>query len=412
MKQEHLSSQPRSKSLFLRRVKSYFDANEFERVIDIIEPSSILEKEIASMWLLSGILCLQKSRQDSTRFQFTSASSTSKSKTSQAINKDNASVDWARFEEHAASLHSKFSNDSIICFLYALLLRLRESSSPGGFDHVQDLLVTAIKLNQYNWAAWLELSCLSIPAHIDDQLKLMELYQYYSIEKSTREKSSLNETLATLRNLRNQFPDWNYISVKLGTLLHDQREFKESATIFAASRNRDKFSIAGMDVYSNCLYVNEQLSDLSDLAHFWISTNPNACETNVIAGNYFSLKSDHEKASLFFKRATVIDPKNTNAWLLLGHELIELRNPSAALAAYKSAIESDSNDPRCWYSIGQLFELINQHAFAVYYHNKALEIDATDSRILRALSSCYEKLGRSDEASKCDKKVSEFIKGL
>lgn len=381
-------------------------------MIDVIEPSSIYDKEVAAIWLLSGILSLQKSKQDLTRFQFTSGSSTSKSKTSQAISKDNTSVDWARFEESAVSLHSKYSNDSIICFLYALLLRFRESSGSGQSDHVQDLLVTAIKLNQYNWAAWLELSTIPLPSHVDDQLKLMELYQFYKIEKRIWEKSSLNETLVTLRNLHTQYPDWTYVSVKLGTLLHDLRKFKESSTIFATSRNRDKFSITGMDVYSNCLYVNEQLTELSDLAHFWISTNPNACETNVICGNYFSLKSDHEKAVLFFKRATVIDPKNINAWLLLGHELIELRNPSAALAAYKSAIESDAKDPRCWYSIGQLFELINQHAFAVYYHNKALELDGSDSRILRALSSCYEKLGRTDEGNKCDKTITELTKGL
>jgi len=372
-----------------------------------------MDRDIASFWLLSVILCLQKSKNACSRYQLASStSSSSKPKTSQSILRDNLTLDFSRFEERAASVHSKFSNDSIVCYLYAILLGHQNSSSAAGSNHIQELLLTSIKLNQYNWAAWLELSSLEVPAHVDDQLKLMELYRFYSIERSMREKSSLKNALATLVDLHKQYPDWTYISVQLGTVLHDVREFKQSASVFSDLCDRDKFSIAGMDVYSNCLYVNEQLSELSDLAHFWIEINPNACETNVMAGNYFSLKSDHEKAALFFKRSTVVDPTNTNAWLLLGHELIELRNPSAALAAYKSAINSNPKDPRCWYSIGQLFELINQHAFAVYYHNKALELDPKDSRIVRALACCYEKLGRTDESVKCEKRINEMVRGV
>jgi anaphase-promoting complex subunit 8 len=110
---------------------------------------------------------------------------------------------------------------------------------------------------------------------------------------------------------------------------------------------------------------------------------------------------------MYFKRATLASPNDMNAWLLLGHELIELRNPSAALAAYQSAsvLPRAKWDVRPWYAIGQLFELINQYAFAVYYHSKAAEIDNKDTRIWRALGNCFLKLNRNDEALKCTEKL-------
>ena len=175
-----------------------------------------------------------------------------------------------------------------------------------------------------------------------------------------------------------------------------------------------------MDIYSNCLFVKERASDLFQLANHvcphppvlsyppqWLEVNPNAPQTCVLVGNYYSLKSDHEKAALFFKRATVVDSTDINAWLLLGHELIELRNPSAALAAYQQATKcpSASMDVRPWYAMGQLFELINQFAFAIFYHNKAVQIDSNDSRMWKALANCYLKLNRADESEQCNLKL-------
>ena len=124
-------------------------------------------------------------------------------------------------------------------------------------------------------------------------------------------------------------------------------------------------------------------------------------------GNHFSLKGDHEKAALFFKRATIVDPVNINAWLLLGHELVELRNPSAAFAAYQQAAQcpNASRDMRPWYAMGQLFELINQMAFAVFYHNKAIQVQPKDPRIWKALAGCYLKLNRAEESQYCNGKV-------
>lgn len=58
------------------------------------------------------------------------------------------------------------------------------------------------------------------------------------------------------------------------------------------------------------------------------------------AGNYYSLRSQHEKAALYFQRALKLNPRCLGAWTLMGHEYMEMRNTSAAIQAYRSA-------PRC-----------------------------------------------------------------
>jgi len=59
---------------------------------------------------------------------------------------------------------------------------------------------------------------------------------------------------------------------------------------------------------------------------------------NVVAGNYYSLRSQHEKAVLYFQRALKLNPGYLSAWTLMGHEYMELKQTSAAIRAYRQAI--------------------------------------------------------------------------
>lgn len=57
-----------------------------------------------------------------------------------------------------------------------------------------------------------------------------------------------------------------------------------------------------------------------------------------VAGNYYSLRSQHEKAILYFQRALKLNPHYLSAWTLMGHEYMEMKNTSAAIQAYRQAI--------------------------------------------------------------------------
>lgn len=102
--------------------------------------------------------------------------------------------------------------------------------------------------------------------------------------------------------------------------------------------------------------VPELLRDiwLNDILHsllftlysdFWLLYN--------ILGNYYSLRSQHEKAVLYFQRALKISPTYLCAWTLMGHEYMELKNTSAAIQAYRQAVGKCTD--RCYVFSHSLF---------------------------------------------------------
>ena len=66
-------------------------------------------------------------------------------------------------------------------------------------------------------------------------------------------------------------------------------------------------------------------------------------------GNFYSLLGDHDKAVVYFKRAVRLNKKDHTAWILLGHEYLELKNHSMAIEAYTRAL-GDPFFTTCMYS--------------------------------------------------------------
>lgn len=61
------------------------------------------------------------------------------------------------------------------------------------------------------------------------------------------------------------------------------------------------------------------------------------------AGNYYSLKGQHEKAVTYFLKALRLDRRCLSAWTLMGHEFVELKNSGAAIEAYRQAVGECQN---------------------------------------------------------------------
>lgn len=116
----------------------------------------------------------------------------------------------------------------------------------------------------------------------------------------------------------------------------------------------------------------------------------------------------------------------------MGHEFMELKNPAAAIDAYRSAIPSltfplllspmdcqpscfvvscshclrravdiNPRDYRAWYGLGQAYELLMMPYYAIYYFRRATQLRPFDSRMWNAMGQCYfsEQLGRADSAT-------------
>lgn len=123
----------------------------------------------------------------------------------------------------------------------------------------------------------------------------------------------------------------------------------------------DPHHIDDIDVYSNILYVQDSRLKLAKLAHDFIELDkdrPEVCcligntrfpsdELRAmifcLAGNHYSLRSEHEKAIKYFRRATQLDQTFLSAWTLMGHEYVEMKNSQAAIEAYRRAIGRHSS---------------------------------------------------------------------
>lgn len=141
--------------------------------------------------------------------------------------------------------------------------------------------------------------------------------------------------------------------------------------------------------------------------------------TQQFLGNYYSLRSDHAKAVLYFRRALKLNPNYLSAWTLMGHEFMEMKNSNAAIQSYRHAIgvnnnyyvlfwdiyifvvEINSRDYRAWYGLGQTYEILKMPFYCLYYYKKAQQLRPNDSRMIIALGETYEKLDKSENALKC-----------
>ena len=132
---------------------------------------------------------------------------------------------------------------------------------------------------------------------------------------------------------------------------YNMREFDRAQNIFEDVFRADPYRLEGMDIYSNILYVKEAREKLSFLAHSAVMTDKYRPETCCIVGNYYSLKGQHEKAVTYFSRSLKLNWKYLGAWTLMGHEYVEMKNPSAAIDAYRHAVDINPRDYRAWYGL-------------------------------------------------------------
>uniref|UniRef100_A0A7S3ZFV4 Cdc23 domain-containing protein n=1 Tax=Lotharella globosa TaxID=91324 RepID=A0A7S3ZFV4_9EUKA len=208
-----------------------------------------------------------------------------------------------------------------------------------------------------------------------------------------------------LQALIEVFPKSTHLNAQLAMAYYNMRDFDEAQQLFQDLHVRDPWRLSSMDVYSNILFVKECKAELSFLAHTAIKTDKYRPETCCIIGNYYSLKGEHERAVIYFKRALRLDPSYLSAWTLMGHEYVEMRNSAAAIEAYRRAVDINPRDYRAWYGLGQTYEIMRMHNYALYYFRKATKLRPYDARMWCAMGDTFDRLSRYEDAIKCYKQA-------
>jgi len=180
---------------------------------------------------------------------------------------------------------------------------------------------------------------------------------------------------------------------------------QEAESIFSSLLHDDPHRLDSLADYSNILYVMEARPKLAFLAQAATATDKFRPETCCVVGNYYALKSEHEKAVMYFRRALTLDRNFLAAWTLMGHEYVEMKNTHAAIESYRRAVDVNRKDYRAWYGLGQTYEVLEMHLYALFYYQRAASLRPYDPKMWQAVGSCYDKVDRPVQSIKAYKRA-------
>ncbi|KAF8664373.1 hypothetical protein AX16_000744 [Volvariella volvacea WC 439] len=301
------------------------------------------------------------------------------------------------------------ATDPWLLFLKALFL-----SRLSRREEAIEAAILSIAAFPWNWSAWTLLgSCIGDGEELSSLLPLIRLPPnhplliLFQIRTLNELHNPSEQELTLCDQLLHQdlFPHSLWIMSLRACVLYHLHDFGEAEIQFERILSLDPYRIDDVDVFSNILYVTENSIKLSRLAQEFLALDKDRPEVCCLVGNHYSLRSEHEKAVKYFRRATQLDRTYLSAWTLMGHEYVEMKNSHAAIEAYRRAVDVNRKDYRAWYGLGQAYELLSMHNYALHYYQHATALRPYDVRLWQAQAMCYEEIGRYADAIECFKRA-------
>jgi len=370
--------------------KAYFDSNEFLRAAHTLRAARGARARFLRWYSL--FLAGEKRKDERMLEEGSSGSAAVPTGRPRAVNEQLVLLDAELQPEAEAGQLDGYGQ-------YVFGLTLRELQRPQEACTAFRLAAT---LCPCFWAAWTELAAslpdleavaaLELPSHW-----MVSFFRAYAALEAQQNVQAIN----LYEELLGAFPSSPYLQCQLAHARYNLREFDEAQLGFEQLLKRDPYRLDQVDTYSNILYVKESKRALSSLAHACVSIDKFRPETCCVIGNYYSLKAEHEKAVLYFRRALKLNRHFLSAWTLMGHEYVELKNTAAAVDAYRHAVDINPKDYRAWYGLGQTYEILTMYFYALFYYRKATALRPYDARMWCAMAGCYKLLNRKPDAIKC-----------
>ena len=296
------------------------------------------------------------------------------------------------------------SNQGWLEYLYGIVLAKGKTE-----EDAKSWLIRSVHRCPFNWGTWLELKGLlnrfedlrKIVLELPQNLMTLIFHLYASQELY----QSTETTHRELNELERIFPESQFLKTQRALLFYHSKDFDEAESIFSTLLHADPHRIDCLDHYSNILYVMSARPKLAFLAQVATATDKFRPETCCVVGNYYSLKSEHEKAVMYFRRALTLDRNFLSAWTLMGHEYVEMKNTHAAIESYRRAVDVNRKDYRAWYGLGQTYEVLEMHLYALFYFQRAASLRPYDPKMWQAVGNCYDLVDRPIQSIKAYKRA-------
>lgn len=315
--------------------------------------------------------------------------------------------------QESENYHSKPENkpNAFLYYLNGIVYNKKKKYAMAQHNFFQSL-----RLFPYNWSCWQEL--ISTLNTFDEAIAFINklksakssltnniMFHFFEVVILQEFYQQLASLKSNLDSLINTFPKFNFLKVQQFLIAYHGLDYFQAESIFDQILIEDPLRLDDLDTYSNMLYVMEKRSKLSFLAQFASLVDKFRPETCCIIANYHSMKCEHEKAIMYYKRALTLNKNCLSAWTLMGHEFVELKNSHAAIESYRRAVDTNPKDFRAWYGLGQAYEVLDMHLYALYYYQRATSLQPLDKRMWQAIGNCYEKIEKYDEAIKSFEKA-------
>ena len=228
------------------------------------------------------------------------------------------------------------------------------------------------------------------------------IFHLYASQELYQATQQVHQSLSDLENI---FPESQFLKSQRALLFYHSKDYDEAESIFSTLMHDDPHRIDSLDHYSNILYVMSARPKLAFLAQLATATDKFRPETCCVVGNYYSLKSEHEKAVIYFRRALTLDRNFLSAWTLMGHEYIEMKNTHAAIESYRRAVDVNRKDYRAWYGLGQAYDILEMHLYSLFYYQRAAGLRPYDAKMWQAVAKTYDNVDRPIQSIKAYKRA-------
>ena len=242
-------------------------------------------------------------------------------------------------------------NDSFMIYLLAKI-KIKLCKDQTSIE----LLCQTLKQTPLNWECWTLLaSCIRDASHYNETIQSFEIDEkfwfmplFFRLKVMARLQEDFNGCMNALNKLQSAgIKTFLFLDMIEGILHYNQRDFDTAERIFRnIIQDKDQFMLEIYDYLSNILYIREEhekLAILTQQAYRIDSLRPESC---CVAGNFWSLRQEHVLAIQQFQKALKLDPDYLSAWVLMGHEYLELHATSSAIESYRNALKRDPNDYR------------------------------------------------------------------
>lgn len=327
----------------------------------------------------------------------------------------NFSLIIKELEIYKKTMHLTHLHDPFLLYLQGIIYLKSKK-----LTHAQEMFYQSVSIYPINWSCWKELvSSLSTFSEalrmitrlqknprFSDKKEFYIMFLFFKVTVYQEFFQISNEVLVSLNDLTDIFPHFSFLKTQKALISYNELDYNTAENIFDDILKSDPMRLDEMDIYSNILYVMENKSKLSYLAHYASEVDPLRPETCCIIANYHSIKFDHQKAIMYYKRALSLSQDCLSAWTLMGHEFVELKNSNAAIESYRRAVDTNNKDFRAWYGLGQAYEVLDMHLYSLYYYQRACSLKPMDKRMWQAIGNCCEKLEEFEDSIKAYRKAS------